>query len=124
MMTKALPSRLRPYGVALMAVAIASALRLLLEYLLEGSAPLLSFILAVMFSAWHGGLGPGLFATALSILVSAYLFFEPFSVPVFNSITNRTRFILFSVMGVFISVLCGSLLRAKERAERDALRAR
>ncbi|MBA3599774.1 MAG: DUF4118 domain-containing protein, partial [Acidobacteria bacterium] len=37
-----------------------------------GVSPL--FLLAVMFSAWRGGLAVGLFATFLSALASAFVF--------------------------------------------------
>jgi K+-sensing histidine kinase KdpD len=35
------------------------------------------YLAAVMFSAWRGGLGAGLLATALSAVLGAYFFFPP-----------------------------------------------
>jgi signal transduction histidine kinase len=55
------------YGVSLLAVAIALLLARLLPPGLSGLGPL--FLAAVMVSAWYGGLGPGLLATAVSALV-------------------------------------------------------
>ena len=39
------------------------------------SSPL--FLAAVVVSAWYGGLGPGLFTTALGALGKAYFFMTP-----------------------------------------------
>jgi K+-sensing histidine kinase KdpD len=39
------------------------------------SSPL--FLAAVVVSAWYGGLGPGLLATALGLLGKAYFFMSP-----------------------------------------------
>src|SRR5215472_11612674 len=63
-------SRLARYGVAVAATAAAWLLSLLLAPLVDPSdLPL--FVGAVMLSAWYGGLGPGLVATALGALAGA-----------------------------------------------------
>ena len=49
--------------------------QLLERYLVP--APVSVFLCAVMFSAWFGGLRPGLLATALSVLAFAYYFTTP-----------------------------------------------
>jgi two-component system sensor kinase FixL len=58
------------YVVALLSVAIAFAIRFFLEPLLSQQAPFLLFVPAVLVSSLHGGLGPGLLATLLSVLIS------------------------------------------------------
>jgi len=56
------------YGVAPTAVALALAARALLLPILHDDAIFLYFVPAVLISAGIGGLGPGLLATALSII--------------------------------------------------------
>ncbi len=64
------------YFVAVWSVGVAFLLTLLLSPLVRmGVSPL--FLAAVMFSAWRGGLGPGLLATLLSVTVSAFIFLPP-----------------------------------------------
>ncbi len=67
----------RHYLTALLAVSIAFAATLAMsQFIQPGVSPL--FLLAVMFSAWRGGLGAGLFATALSAVASAFVFLPPY----------------------------------------------
>src|SRR3954451_271153 len=65
-------SALRIYSVAAAAVAAGLALQLALASTLGPDWPFLGLWPAVLFAAWYGGRGPGLFATALSALAAAY----------------------------------------------------
>jgi two-component system sensor kinase FixL len=60
------------YGIAPGAVAIAWAVRALLEPILRDQAPHLFFVPAVLVAAGAGGLGPGLLATALSLFLALF----------------------------------------------------
>jgi PAS domain S-box-containing protein len=74
---------------------------------------------AVVAVAWYGGLGPGLLATALGMLVAAYFFLEPLFL---FRVVNRTDVLalaLFGFLGTAISLLGERLLRS-ERAQRQA----
>jgi K+-sensing histidine kinase KdpD len=66
---------LRPYLLACAASALALVFAALLAPYAE-SAPLLAFLAAVALSAWHGGLGPGLVATAFGTAALS-VFFAP-----------------------------------------------
>ena len=55
--------RLTPYGVAVLSVALATAVRLTHGHLLDETAPLLIFAFAIVLTAWFGGFWPGLLAT-------------------------------------------------------------
>ena len=57
------------YGIALLAVAAG----ILSTSLLGTGAPVATFVLAVIFSAWFGGTRPGALAAALSVLALGYL---------------------------------------------------
>jgi K+-sensing histidine kinase KdpD len=78
------PSLLR-YGIAVVSVAVALGLKLLLDALLMQDDFLLLIFgaimlsLSIMLSAWYGGLGPGILATALSALIIDYFFFTRYA---------------------------------------------
>src|SRR5688500_10841960 len=65
-----------PYVAALLASVTALLIALPLESLIESSS-LLLFLAAVAISAWYGGLGPGLMATAVGGTANAYFFVVP-----------------------------------------------
>ena len=66
------------YGVALVAVLLAAIIRYSITPWMPQGVPFVTFFLAVMLSAWTGGVGPGLFASFLSALIADFLFIEPF----------------------------------------------
>jgi signal transduction histidine kinase/ActR/RegA family two-component response regulator len=117
----ALPSKLLRYLVAIMATAVAFAARFLLKSALGDVAPLLMFTLSVMVAAWYGGLGPGLLATALSLLLGDYYFIA-------ESAAERIEEALFLGIGISISILSQarlSLLAKRQQllgSEQDARR--
>jgi PAS domain S-box-containing protein len=111
--------RLAPYGVAVLSVALATAVRLELDSFLGESAPLLIFAIAVILTSWFGGFWPGLLAVILSLLVSDYLFFEPkYSLFTYDSQLDEIRALSFGVFGILFS-LAFARLRSGMRAERE-----
>lgn len=109
------PFQILPWIVATATTALAFFLTCLLE--MQGSFSAL-FYAAVTVSAWYGGIGPGLFASALSVLAISYFFLPPaFSISLssFNSVLWMGTFLL--VTGL-ISSLSGELRLAKQRSER------
>src|SRR6266540_2843331 len=107
-----LPSKSLRYFVAIAATAVAFTARFLLKSALGNIAPLLMFTLSVMVSAWYGGLGPGLLATALSLLLGDYFFIA-------ESIAERIEEGLFLGIGISISIL--SQARLSLEAKRQQL---
>jgi signal transduction histidine kinase len=118
----ALPSKSLRYFVAVVATAVVFTARYLLKSALGDVAPLLMFTLSVMVSAWYGGLGPGLLATALGLLLGDYFFIA-------ESIAERIEEGLFLGIGVAISVLSQARLSLEAKrqqllaSEQDARRA-
>jgi signal transduction histidine kinase len=103
------------YAVAVIAVALAQALTSLLGPSLDPEVSSL-FLAAVMVSAWYGGLGPGLLATALAVvLIETFLLY-----PVGQYDLNVHSFLRLTVFMV-VALLISSLTAARKRAE-DALR--
>ena len=107
------------YGVAPAVVAMALVARALLAPVLHGDTVFLYFVPAVLISAAVGGLGPGLLATALSLIAAAFIIAQTgaASFGVINSIA-------FAIIGIGVSwggeLLRRSSLRANLLA-RDAL---
>jgi signal transduction histidine kinase len=121
------PSKPLQYFVAIATTAVVFTARFLLKSVLGDVAPLLMFTLPVMVSAWFGGLGPGLLATALGALLGDYFFIEPFyAVSILYNYAERIEEILFIGIGVSISILSQarlSLLAKRQQlldSERDA----
>jgi len=103
-LTSRVQSRWGRYGFSVVATGAVSLL-----YFLFGGPDMGSdlryfcFTLAVVFSALLGGLGPGLLATGLSALTSAYLLLPPiFSIQI-DSEERAARLILFFGEGVVLS---------------------
>jgi len=117
------------YFVAIAATAVVFTVRFLLQSTLGEVAPLLLFTLSIMVSAWYGGLGPGLLATALAALLGAYAFIEPFYSFRIYSGAGRIEVVLFLTIGILISILSQarlSLLAKRQQllaSEQDARRA-
>ena len=65
------------YGVAALAVGVALLVKVLLDPLTVQDTPFLLVFGAIMVSAWYGGLGPGLLATAASVLITDFFFLYP-----------------------------------------------
>lgn len=109
---KQLVAAIRHYLIAVATVSAAFTLTLAASPLVTpGISPL--FLLAVMVSAWRGGLGPGLFATFLSAIASAFVFLPPaFSFQIDRS--DLLQLIVFSIS----SVIVGTLSASRKKAER------
>src|SRR5215813_2636531 len=110
--------RLAPYGVAVLSVALATVVRLELDPLLGENAPLLIFAIAVILTSWFGGFWPGALATALSLLVSDYLFLAPkYSIFRYDSRLDQIRAVSFGIFGILFS-LAFARMREGIKAER------
>lgn len=110
------------YSVAIIASLLALLLRLFLAPLLRENAPLLVFIMPVLFSSWYGGLRPGLLATGLCAVLGTYFFVAPQLSFESLDLSNLTRVTIFVIEGFCISILSEALRSAKDRAEQVSLR--
>nr|WP_290225733.1 PAS domain S-box protein [Trichocoleus desertorum] len=106
------------YSVAVLSTLLTLLVRFLLVPLLNDSAPLLVFVLPVMFSAWYGGLRAGLLATFLCTLVGTYFFLQPYFGFQALDVANSTRVAIFVFEGITISYLNEALRQANQRAEK------
>jgi PAS domain S-box-containing protein len=70
------PAVLR-YGVAIVAVILATLLRLSVDPVVGDLMPFPAYLIAIMFAAWYGGLGPSVTALVLGGELADYLFVPP-----------------------------------------------
>jgi PAS domain S-box-containing protein len=112
------PPAIWGYGIAVVSVAAVLTLSQLPAVHLQ-DAPVSLFLCAVILTAWFGGIGPGLLATALSALAFNYYFLPPI-----HSLTLKTdeipRLVIFTVSALFV----GTLSAAGRNAMESLMRAR
>ena len=108
--------RLRNYSVAALCVAVAAGTRELLAPYLGHLAPYPTFLLAVAVAAWVGGMGPAVFASAVSVPVAWKLFVE--SAPIFPGPTGELVGAgLFVAVALAIGGITAALRLTQGRAE-------
>ncbi|HKA73377.1 MAG TPA: PAS domain S-box protein [Xanthobacteraceae bacterium] len=104
------------YGIAPASVALAFAARALLHPVMGEQSPCLFFVPAVLASAWLGGLGPGLLATALGVML-ALVFVAGFP----NlSVADAVAVATFAAIGASIAWCGEQLQRNRARATASA----
>jgi len=110
------------YGIGVLSVAAALVIsRLPVVHLQD--APVSLFLCAVILSAWFGGVGPGLLATALSALAFNYYFLPPIY-SLGPKPEEIPRLVIFTVSALFVGLLSAAQRNATEslRRARDDLR--
>jgi len=110
------PPPIWAYGAALLSVA-AAALISHWPLLHLGSSPVSLLLCAVMFSAWLGGIVPGLLAILLSALVFYYNFLPPVHALV-SKPEQIPRFLVFLVSALFVGALSAAQRGAMESLRR------
>jgi signal transduction histidine kinase len=116
-------SELLPYSGAMLITALLLAMRVFLRKWVEDSDPFLFFAPGVVFSAWYGGLGPGLVATIAGAAAARCFLSDPHGLFSIASM-DVPKLVVFLVAGTQISCLSGALRLANVRAEADARAAR
>jgi len=111
-----LPNRPRvQYALAVLAVAVAFALREAVSGVSGLGWPYVTFYPAVVLTAVLGGFGPGLLATFLSALAAALWILPPRWRLLPMAEPDAAGLLVFSVMGLCMSALAGLYHRARER---------
>ena len=105
------------YAIAVAAVAAGFLLRkAVTAYVGEELATYITFYPAVMVAALLAGLGPGLVATALTVAVVDYWVVSPKELFWRGHPAEAAGVVLFSLLGVFLTVLIELYRRAREKA--------
>jgi PAS domain S-box-containing protein len=113
------PSALQRYGYAVVATILAWGLRWLLDKLIGYHHPYSIFYIAVLWSAWYGGVGPGLLSTFLGGVALQLL--SSISGP-YSDILNDFEF--YWIVGMAASLLFEAQRRAERRSAWNAAIAR
>src|SRR6516225_3389274 len=92
-------TRKQQYGIAIFSVFLTAAFRWSAQPLLDGELAFFFFVFPLVLSCWLGGLGPGLLATGLSLVLGSMFLVPGESVPVHAW--------SFGVMGITFSVVFG-----------------
>jgi signal transduction histidine kinase len=111
-------ARATHYAMAIAAVLAAIALRRLLDPIIADSFPFATLFLAVLVSAWVGGLRPALLATAIGAMGAAFLMSGPRQTELFATAIGRWGLLLYAMVALAIAWFGGAMHGAKERAEK------
>jgi two-component system, OmpR family, sensor histidine kinase KdpD len=111
----------RPYVMALLAVAVATALAHLVQVAAGIENVDLVFLTAIVGLAVRFGLAPSLFATVVSSLAYNFFFMEPLYTFTIADPTNVTAFLFFTAVAVLVSNVAA---RARRQAVAAMSRAR
>jgi PAS domain S-box-containing protein len=110
------------YAIALLAMTLCLLIRWPLRLLIDDSFPYLLLYLGIMVSSFRGGLGPGLFATALGgamIVTSPLDLLPPFAV---HQNTDVAGLLVFLFIGTVTSVLNEDIQRYRRRLQAARVR--
>ena len=110
-------SLLLRYGVAVIATILATLLRKLLDPVLGDTAPFSAYFVAIMLTAWYGGLGPSLVALVSGALLAGYLFVEPRGSLLIYDLEHQVSLGLYLFVGVVVALLSESLHASRRRTE-------
>jgi PAS domain S-box-containing protein len=102
--------------MAVLAVAAATAARWLLDPALGDNVPYLTFLLAIVFSAWYGGLRPALLATFLGLFLAWLLFLQPRYSFEIHRASDVVGMVLYLMVGLAIASFSGTLHAALRHA--------
>jgi PAS domain S-box-containing protein len=116
-MLKVSRSTLLVYGVAVTSIMLATLLRLLLQPVLGNNQPYVTYVIAVVFTAWFGGLRPALLALVLGALGAIYFFVPPENSLAMNGPPYVAGLMLYLTVGITSALLSEAMHRARRRAE-------
>ncbi|HEX7446078.1 MAG TPA: ATP-binding protein [Pirellulales bacterium] len=112
------------YGVAVVSLLIAVAVRMALDPVLGDQLPFMTFFVALLFTAWYGGLVPSLISLPIGSVLATYLFLEPRGQVWAIDLEHRVGVGLYWFAGSLIALLADSLRVMYERAEDGVRQAR
>lgn len=102
------------YCVAVGSIILAFFIRVFLDPLFGEGYPYITFIIAIMFTAWHGTLGPSLLAVVLGFMATNYFFLYPRGSLEVHGLGAQVGMALYLVVGLS-SVFLSELMHAANR---------
>ncbi|HVW68721.1 MAG TPA: ATP-binding protein [Steroidobacteraceae bacterium] len=107
------------YLIAIGVTAVVALIRDAVSGTLGNYAPIVTFTVGITFAAWYGGLGPGLLATALSVLAADYLFLPARYSFLIQDLSGGVALGVLTFSGVLLSLLCESFHITRRRLESE-----
>lgn len=111
------PSPLQGYAIAILAVAIATILKILLTPIIQVESPFLLYFGAVMLSNLFGGWRAGVLATFLAALLSNNLFLSPTRALLAGNFGQMVRLGIFISEGLLITGIIWALKSVTQRLQ-------
>ncbi len=105
------------YAIAVALAVAAAVLRSSLTALWGDDLPYLTFVPAMVLSAWAGGFGPGLVTTVLGAVIADYFWLAPFHTFKIATVADLMGLLVFLATGVLISALSETMYRGRRRLE-------
>jgi signal transduction histidine kinase len=102
---------MRPYSLAVGSTVAAWGADILLKNYFNESSPGL-FIAAALVSAWYGGMGPGLTAVALTVVLNLVFFSHPY-LSLAVGVHGFERLIIFAALGALVTWLTARTRRSE-----------
>ncbi|MDE3088487.1 MAG: PAS domain S-box protein [Chloroflexota bacterium] len=112
-MKQAIHPPVERYGVAIVSSLIAIAITQLT--VLQTGSPFLLAVAAILISTWYGGLGPGLVATAITLLANIYFILGPTFPLRIATVDEVVRLGVFAFIGLLVNWLTVLRERTEER---------
>jgi len=112
------------YAVALAGVLLMTLVRFAIDPLIGDRLPYLTYLIAVVISAWYGGFGPTLFSIAAAWFLADFLFAAPRFSLLDAQPDEWLEAVVFVVVGLCFSLAMKSQRDAKQRAEASTERFR
>jgi PAS domain S-box-containing protein len=113
------PSIVARYAFTIVAVTVATLFRVALVPVLGEAVPFILYFPTVVLCAWFGGKWTGLTATALTGLISWFIFISPYYSFIKADWAAPVQMTIFLLAGVLISLLAESLHQAKRKSEEN-----
>src|SRR5262245_58809296 len=107
---------IRPYLLAILTVFLAFQAKWLILPYLSTSPIFISFLAAIMVTAWYGGFRPALFATVLSVATIDYYFIAPRSAFFPLAPADLGSLAFFVVIATMMAYAIDHLQRARQAA--------
>lgn len=104
------------------AIAISNTMFILLAHnqlahLIWNASPFLMFLPGIIFTSWYGGFLPGVVATLVATVVGDYFFLNPIYTFTIADSADIARIILFSTVGILISIINQTFYNQKREKE-------
>jgi K+-sensing histidine kinase KdpD len=114
------------YGAAVGLIAVFVGIKWLLSFLIQvpplgRDAPFLLLLVPILVSAWYGGLGPGILATALGVVAVQYFFLAPYY-DLHTDPSGALHSAVYATQGFLLAAFMATVQSSRIHAETSARR--